>query len=310
MELTRGDGPGERPPIDPEQQRQLELQQQLEREQLREQQQPQVMTALDKHLEEHPALSRQLSGYSTTQQNDIKHTLADEITQRLGSNGLNRIDFVLPAKDGGIIVHFNEFRMVYLKGDQMPLRSPDTANRHTPQEPPIQPEQQSESITRQSSLAPANREQETPAVARPSPEIPAPPEPARDPAERQAAIRQQLDTRLGDTLNLYPADQQTTLKQALMTEISDIGGNRLHIGQIEQQEDGRLTVELNRGLNRVTIDPQDILKPEIPREPPVLSLEEQQRQDTQRQIQQQLAQLGQHTPLDQMIIESRLREAV
>ena len=377
MELHRGGGPGDRPPLDQEQQRQLELQQQMEREQRVTEQTPQVMAQLGKELDQHPTLGPQLKQYNQEQQEEIKKALTDGITQRTGHNGLQRIDAIAPTKDGGIIVNFNEFRSVYLKGDQLPTLAdgsrpikigeparsamPEQSSGQERQSPSREPAQQRTQPDLASSV---QRERETAEFQRPAQErtLPAPgeytslnnlaqrqqqeqqnaplddrhvakphfengvlavkPIPytnpfslqpiSHEPQQRQNDIQTLLEPKLGHALDSYNPTQQNQLKQALTEEISDITGGSLKIDHIEKLDDGRLAVELNRGLHQVYIDPQQVLQPEReqPRSQPPLTIEEQQRQDTQRQLQDKISQLGQHTPIDQMIMESRLREAV
>ena len=321
FELTRGGGPGDRPPIDPELQRQQEQQRAVERELVQEQQLPALMEQLDKSLSENPKVSAYLQRLDPEEQDEFKQKLGREISQRTGLNGLKSIDQINLGKDGSIHVGFNEFRSVFLKPDQVERPAP-AVTEPTAQTPPKQAELETRQPP-QAAIAPEKAEQHSrPQTSRdqhhrrPDPvALPQEMTPQRGPhlEQRLTDIQQQITPLLDKQLDGYPPGQQQQLSQALTREVSDFAGWQPQIKQISTDDNGLIHVHYNKS-GEISLDPQQVLQPErqadIPRPLDPLSIEEQQRQDTQRQIQQQIEHLTQHNPNQQLIMEHRLREAV
>ena len=331
MDLTRSGGPGDRPPIDPEQQRQLDLQRELERQKEQELQRPVIAAQLEAHIDQRPDLQNYLKQFKPEEQYKLKQAMTDSVA-RFGSYA-KQIDHVQIGKqDGKLYVLSSKYftsiadpaRVLGISEEERfnlsrPNRQESVAERAGAPTLPheLQPPAKDAALTLEREQAADNRQQHVEresGQSRPQPaRLPQEMMPQQGPhlAQRLNDISQQIEQHLGDQLKHYSPAQQQALAQALSQEVSDFAGWEPQIRQVNRDENGLLHVLYNK-TGEITLDPQQVLQPErqqdIPREP--LSLEAQQAQDTQRQLREQADQLTQLNPIERMTLESRLREAV
>lgn len=90
MDLTRGGGPGDRPPIDPALEQQRELTQQREQELIK----PALMAELEQHLNQRPDLQQHLSQYQPEEQDVLKQAIVDSAARFAPSETLIQRDLI------------------------------------------------------------------------------------------------------------------------------------------------------------------------------------------------------------------------
>lgn len=324
MDLTRSGGPGERPPIDPEQQRQLDLQRELERQKEQELQRPVIAVQLEAHIDQRPDLQNYLRQFKPEEQDKLKQAMTDSIA-RFGACAKQINHVQIGKQDGKLYVLSSKYFMGIAdpaqtlgisEQERYDLSRPKQQESIAGQPTALTrtPEREQTADNRQQHLQhPEPAERESGQRRLESGQMPQDMTPQQGPhlTQRLNEISQQIERHLGDQLKHYSPEQQQALTQALSKEVSDFAGWDPQIKQIRSDENGLLHVRYNK-TGEITLDPQQVLQPErdIARPQATLTETEQLRQDTQRQLAQQIEQLTQFNPMERMVMESRLREAV